>query len=281
MSRFSKSELEIYWPPFLQMLSVKMLEPYLEELGLPFTKEQFPGVMRLARACLEVEMFCTGYLTSTNPERALFIDAWHTYHQTEGVLDEENLREHCPSKSRPGLTRTVFIKLQDRIGEDTSTALIVWFNDNYPKYLDDTWRWPWAIKKLFNQDSSPVSLDALAGFTHADVREVLRFSAVYEELYEALVRRIYSTRVAAEASTPTPWERVLQTFPIDNNESNERPWFGTIETCLQLRLLRREWTLLHKTLGSSKMKLLFVWVRENKELLPNNRTLPEPPKLLG
>jgi hypothetical protein len=284
MFQLNDFELLSYWPPFLQMLSVERVKPYVKELGLPFGAGDFPNVMRLGRACLEAEMFCTLDAARQDSKRQPFLKAWHSYYRDEGVLDESTLTRFSDSTraSRHRMTYAVFLELRDWIGDEKSTGLQQWFMGNYPRYLDDSGLWSRPLKILFEREPLESPRGDVLPLAPEEVRKVRRLIQLYEARNTDLELRMFTARADAERERPTRWELVLQKFSEDNEEDerSDHPWLGTVSACLQLRLIRQEWTDLHESLGFHRMSKLVSWIRRQDALLHHTRPLPEPPRLL-
>jgi hypothetical protein len=112
--------------------------------------------------------------------------------------------------------------------------------------------------------------------TTEQTERVVRFIEDLKHRREFLELRFYIGGEAARFTPPSPWEQVLLTFPADG-PLNERFWLGHIGSCLQLRLLRREWGKMRSDLGAEAMSRLTVWVRRNFSLWRQDDELPDEP----
>ena len=282
VSTQSQFDLLSYWSSYLQILSVEVSAQYFEELGLPLRQEQFPQVLRLARACLEAEMYC-GEIARSNSPRSYFVNAWSTYHRMIGVLGEQQLKVLCERAGQGELLISwdTFKGYQQWIGADLSTSLIRWFEENFPPYLDDTWMWFWAIRLLFNEESRQIVPRTPAPLSFEETLQVKRLSVLYEAYKIDVELRAHIALCKAKQEPASLWEEVLMRFPIDSEGATDLPWMRSLEACLQRRLLRRLWTNLFDVLGAQTMHRLIEWIRAQQQLLPNNPSLSDLPQLLS
>jgi len=266
----------IEWLFFLQMLSSERTEPFLRELALPFEREQFPDVMRLARACLEVQMLPSIQVLKNTAGPPDLIKAWEKYRRVAGVLDDETLQHflECYDRSK-FVSQVVFVKFREWIGADTANALNEWFKNNFRSSPDPTWQWPWALRLLFTDDPQKVTPSTPAPITEDESQRIKSFCTRFGFKRRALESRFWVIKQAATATLPTLWEFVLQTFP--DSMGNHYPWLGYVEECLQFSLIRREWNKLEEELGANVMAQLIEWVKQQEELLPYNTVLPNEP----
>lgn len=280
MPTLTDNDLLSYWSSYLEMLSMEGLSRHIDELGLPFLQEQFPDVLRAARACLETEMYCTEFARA-NASRSYFRDAWTPYHREMGVVSAVQLRELCSlSRGDSPLIAWKTFKGSQWLDEDISTGLIQWFEENYPTLLDETWRWPWAVRLFFNEKTFEADRSTPAPLSREETLQLKRFSIVYEAHKMDIEIRMYIDRIKAIERSHSTWENVRQRFPVDSEGATDHEWIRTIEACLQHRLIRREWTKLSDALGSQVLLRITNWIREQESSLPNAPSLPDPPRLL-
>ncbi len=265
----------IEWVFFLEMLSVRRIEPFIDELHLPFEQECFPKVMRLARACLEVHMFSSICVPEGCSESPNLFRAWQNYRVTEGILSEKVLQEFFEHYGgEENIAQKVYVDLQEWIGKELAIDLKRWFTKNYRSSPDPIWRWPWVLELLLTNKSLssfiPINTDQqehVYGFyKHCKIRKIeleVRFQTIYQ---------------AAKQEGATVWEQVLQTFPADGL-GNNYPWISSIEQCLWLRLIRQEWGKLKRELGFNTLTKFTDWVQEQVKILPFSIQLPDLAKL--
>lgn len=279
MSLVAEAELNwLEWSFFLQMLSVERTEPFLGELALPFEREQFPEVMRLARACLEVDLAPTVSSVENDPEFLGLTKAWRRYREAEGVLGDEALRRFLETYANSETAaQGVYSELRDWVEAGVADALKLWFIGSFRSGPDPAWQWPWALRLLFTGDPQKVSPRTPAPLAEEERQKVRSFCIRYAAKRRQLEMRFWVIAQAATATLPTLWESVLQNFPA-GGLGNRHPWLGHVEECLQLRLIRREWAALNSTLEPEVMRELINWVRQQESLLPYDTTLPEPPE---
>lgn len=265
------------WSFFLQMLSVERTEPFLRELALPFEREQFSNVMRLARACLEVHIAPTVSITENDPEFFGLADAWQRYRKAEGVFSDEALQNFLERYANMDIAaQLVYLELQEWVGGDVAGALKKWFMSSYRSSPDPIWQWPWALRLFFTDDPQRVSPTTPAPLTEDERQLIQSFCIRYGYKRRQLESRFQVISQAATATLPTLWESVLQAF--GGGMGNRYPWLGNVEQCLQLRLIRKEWTRLKVELEPNVMKNLITWVRQQEKLLPYDTTLPDEPE---
>jgi hypothetical protein len=268
------------WSFFLKMLSVERSEPFLHELGAPFGREQFPAVMRLARACLETHMAPTVRATKDAPEFYGLSEAWRRYRNAEGVLSDEAIGRFLEqSKGSEVIARSVYHHLQDWIGVDLANSLEKWFVNNFRSGPDPTWQWPWALRLLLADDPQNIKPTTVAPLTEDERQCVISFCIRYGAKKRDLEMRFWVISQAATASLPSLWEAVLQTFPA-GGLGNRYPWLGYVEECLQFKLTRKEWTRLNEEIGHTTIDRLIMWVKQQEALLPYDTTLPHEPRLI-
>jgi hypothetical protein len=265
------------WSSFLEMLSVERTEPFLGELALPFEREQFSKVMRLARACLEVHIAPMVSIAGNDPEFFGLTTAWQRYRMAEGVLSDKALRKLLERYAKVDIAaQFVYSELQEWVGAGVADALKKWFVNNFRSSPDPVWQWPWALRLLFTDDPQRVSPTTPAPLTENERRLIQSFCIRYACKRRQLESRFQVISQAATATLPTLWESVLQAF--GGGLGNRYPWLGNVEQCLELRLIRKEWTRLKVELKPNVMKNLIAWVKQQEKLLPYNTTLPDEPE---
>lgn len=269
------------WYSFLEMLSVERTAPFLSELALPFDQKRFPQVMRLSRACLEVHVFSTVSVAKDNPDFPGLTEAWQRYREVEGVLSDESIQKFHTQYERPEIdAQAVYSDLREWIGSNTADNLKNWFVRDFRSGPDPIWQWHWALKLLLTHTPHKVVPTTPAPITEDEQRRVESFCTRCGAALFDLEMRFYITRQVAKSTLPTIWEKVLQTFPA-GGLGNKYPWLSSIEQCLQLRLIRKEWARLDSELGHSAMSQLTTWVREQEKALPHNASLPREPELFN
>jgi hypothetical protein len=276
MHRETDGELNwLEWTFFLEMLSVERTEPFLGELSLPFERDRFPSVMRLARACLEVRIAPLVSAAEHDPDFSGLNKAWQRYRKAEGVLDDEALRKFLERYTNvETATQCVYRELQDWVGAELADALISWFISSFRAGPDIAWQWPWALRLFFTDDPQGVTPTSLAPLTEDERQIIESFCTRYGYKRRQLESRFWVIKQAATATLPSLWESVLQTF-TGVGQGNRYPWLSYIEESLHLRLMREEWDRLTTELGPGVLKNLTTWVRQHEALLPYDTTLPD------
>jgi hypothetical protein len=265
------------WIFYLEMLSVERTAQFLPELNLPFKREYFPKIMRLARGCLELYMFRSIRVPKGHADSPGLIEAWHLYRETEGVLSNELMNELFEKYGRSGIAAlTVHSDLQGWVGPDTAKALRRWFENNFPFESYQVWQWPWALERLLVDLPRKISLTRPAPITDRERQSVSDYCSRYRASLDVLEKRFYTLREVEKRIPRTLWESVLQAFPADG-PVNDLFWLDTVERCLKLKLIRVEWSNLKAELGSEVVEKLTSWVREQVKLLPGDVELPNEP----
>lgn len=268
------------WSFFLQTFSVERSEPFLRELAVPFRREQFPEVVRLARACLEAQVFAVVRAAGGDPASAPLVEAWARYRRAGGVLDEQTLASLSLRRDGRGvISQVVFEEYQSWVGAETAAALREWFEDNFRSGPDPAWRWPWALRLLFADDPPKVSPPSPTPLSDEERQRVESFCRRYGDKRRALELRFWVIGQAATGTLPSAWEEVLQAYP-EGDRGNIHPWLGHVEECLQSLTLRREWERLRAELGAEAAARLVEWVRRQEKLLPSDGALPPEPRPL-
>lgn len=263
---------------FLEMLSVERIEPFISELCLPVDKELLSPVMRLARACLEVDLYNSVGLYK---DFSNFMEPWQRYRDSQGVLSEDILAElsACDEKVHLNLDG-LFIELQELTGAFKAKELLHWFSNNFRSGPDPVWRWPWAIEMLLTDNPhKPITIPKIVLLrdeqTHID-----EFCKHYRAEKKSLEMRFYEVTQAAKLSHPSVWESVLQNYPPDEGTLKYYPWLLSIYHCLEYRLIRHEWSRLTERLSPARRAYIIHWVREQSILLPFSPILPNEPSPL-
>lgn len=265
------------WNFLLQTLSVDSTVCFLHELALPLDPYNFPRVKRFARACLEAEMYSTTLSPAGHADSPGFIEAWRHYRRVEGVLSDEQLRQFPARRGHPlDDLEHAFNDFQFLIGEDTGEALRRWLIKHSAPHSYLHFEWFWAVRHLIVNLPQKACLLEPCPLTTEQTERVVRFIEKLKRWRDFLELRFYIGGEAARFTPPTPWEQVLLTFPADGPMS-ERFWLGHIGSCLQLRLLRREWGKLCEDLGAEAMSRLTGWVRRNADLYQQDGQLPDEP----
>lgn len=266
----------IQWNFFLKMLSSERTEPFVDELALPFQTKDFRAVRRVARGCLEFVVFCSPGLRD-EPGSKNLVDAWQRYREVAGVLSEAKLLEFEARYGRsPAASIAIYSEFQDAAGP-TSNAIKKWFVNNFRSGPDPVREWPWALRLLIGEPDQEVIPATPVPLDKKQRQYVEDFCRRYRTEQLALEIRFYDIAQSSVATGPSPWERVLQSYPADEGTLNYFPWLDAIEKCLQYRLIRYEWEKLTLDLGMNAMVTLTRWLRMNSKVLPFGRTLPDEP----
>lgn len=256
------------WIFFLEMLSVERTEAFVGELELPFERERFPEVIRLARACLEVHILPTVNASQSDVEFRGLDRAWHHYREVEGVLDEDLLQNFVAEyRDLTTATQNVYSRLRSWVGEETGDALGEWFTHNFRSCPDPVWQWVRALRLMFCVSPQNISPTTVAPVTEDDRQRIRSFCTRYYGKQRDLEMRFWVISQAATATVPTLWESVLQAFQA-GGLGNKYPWLGTVEQCLQLRLIRREWSRLNAELEHDTATRLVAWIKQQEVCLP-------------
>jgi hypothetical protein len=265
------------WNFLLQTLSVDSTVSFLHELALPLDPYSFPRVKRFARACLEAEMYSTTLTPAGHADSPDFIEAWRHYRREEGVLSDEQLQQFLARHGRSlDALQHAYRDFQFMIGEDTGEALRRWLMKHSAPYSFLHLEWVWAVRRLVVELPQKACLLEPCPLTTGETERVATFIEDLKQRRDFLELRFYIGGEAARFTPPTPWEQVLLTFPADGPMS-ERFWLGHIGSCLQLRLLRRQWGKLRSDLGAEAMSRLTGWVRRNFDLWRQVDELPDEP----
>lgn len=265
------------WNFLLQTLSVDSTVSFLHELALPLDPYSFPRVKRFARACLEAEMYSTTLTPAGHADSPGFIEAWRHYRQAEGVLSEDQLQQfHARHGRSPDALEHAFHDFQFLIGKDTGEALRHWLVKHSAPHSFLHFSWVWAVRRLVIELPRKAGLPEPCPLTTEQTKRVVKFIEDLKHRRDLLELRFYIGGEAARFTPPTPWEQVLLTFPADG-PVGERFWLGHVGSCLQLRLLRREWDKMRRDLGAEPMSCLTAWVRRNSDLWREFGELPDEP----
>lgn len=267
------------WRFFLEMLSAERVEPFVDELRLPFGRQNFREVMRLARACLEIDMWRAASIAEGNPELPGFYDAWLNYRSSEGVLSGAELELFSARfKSPESAPLKVYFDLGYWIGTDLANELLDWFFKRYRSSPDPSHKWPWALRELVANAAQKAPTHPTLYIPDEARQKIVSFCTLYYAKRRDLEMRFYVISQAATATLPTAWEAVLQTFPA-GGLGNRYPWLGRVGQCLQYKLLLTEWRKLKKALGPNTLAGVIDWVKQNENLLPLKTHLTDLPEL--
>jgi hypothetical protein len=224
--------------------------------------------MRLARACLEVDLFPTVIRGEQSEEKWDFMDAWNDYRASEGILDETALHKffnRYGTRSIP--MQSVYFDLAECIGSTTSDALLEWFSKRFRTAPDALEQWPWAFRRLLIEGPKKIQPTSPPPITEAERQRIHSFCVTLDVRSSELRSRFYITEQVAKSTLPSPWEAVLQAYPPGDELGNTYPWLQHVHECLELRLIRKQWTRLAKEVGPDLMKRVTGWVKEQEGLL--------------
>src|SRR5262245_56375486 len=269
------------WSSFLEMLSVEETERFMAELDLPIDRATYPKVVRLSRACLEVVMFPSlGKQNDPTWEFTWeFPQHWPKYRRQEGVLSDDALRKFAKKYQYldeviievfQGRMRCLwpasffyvvpyaYTELKEWIGSETAGALEEWFGKYFRGPAHESSNWPLIIMHVFRNNSNNVAPIMPCPLDDEDWQAVKEFCVSYDERNHELSKRFGELREAAADCKPTPWEAVLQTFPVDSY-AKSRLIPREIEYCLHLRVYLDEVGNLKRRLGDEKARQFANW----------------------
>ncbi|HEX8422938.1 MAG TPA: hypothetical protein VF634_05985 [Pyrinomonadaceae bacterium] len=265
------------WNFLLQTLSVDATLSFLHELALPLDPYSFPRAKRFARACLEAEMYSTTLTPAGHADSPGFIEAWRHYRRAEGVLSDEQLRQFLAHRGRSlDALQHAFHDFAAIAGAETCEALRRWLIKHSAPHSHLHFEWVWAVRRLVVELPEKACLLEPCPLTAEQMKRVVKFIEDLKHRRELLELRFYIGGEAARFTPPTPWEQVLLTFPADG-PITERFWLQHVGSCLQLRLLRREWGKMSADLGAETTSRLTAWVRRNFDLWREFDELPDEP----
>jgi hypothetical protein len=266
------------WEFFLQTLSAERTEPFLRELALPFEYEQFPNVMRLARACLEAGLFRSVMAAEGRADSAEFVKAWGKYRAAARVLDDETLLRFLErDRHAEIILSAAYEEFRGWVGAGVADGLKEWFINNFRTAPDPAWKWILALRLLFAGEPRKVTPSSAAPVNDDERERVKSFSIRVHSKRRNLEGRFWVIKQASTATLPSLWESVLQAA-TPGGLGNRYPWLGYIEETLQLSLIRTEWNRLKAELGTNTMTQLITWVRQQQAILPNHVSLPDEPQ---
>ena len=285
-----ESELERLrdWKSFLEMLSVAHTQHFITDLALPIDHAHYSQAMRLARACLEVFMFPSVGKQIEPGYTWEFPKHWPIYRKQEGVLSDDDLerfskqyqyledvlipvfrhrRQRSVKASYYYIVPYVYTELYDWVGSETSDALEGWFEKYFRGPIHEFSDWPLIFSKVHKNYSENVVPVSPCPLTNSEWRVVEGFCSSYDEREASLSKRFEDISEAAVKIEPTPWEAVLQTFPVDSYaRGGHVP--RQIKDCVRFRLYLEEVEILKQKLGYEKATKLAKWALEEARQPP-------------
>jgi len=276
------------WRRFLEMLSVEETERFLAELSLPIDRATYPKVVRLSRACLEVSMFRSVGRQKDPDYTWEFPKHWPKYRRQEGVLSDDALRKFAKKyqyldevfiEVGQGRMRRqwpasffyvvpyAYTELKEWIGSETAGALEEWFGKYFRGPAHEFSNWPLIIIKVFKNYSDNVAPIMPCPLNDEDWQAVDEFCTSRNERKLELSKRFEELREAAADCKPTPWEAVLQTFPVDSY-ARGRHIPREIKDCLRFRVYLDEVGKLKRKLGNEKARQFANWALQEARQPP-------------
>jgi hypothetical protein len=241
------------WPAFLQMLSADGIESFIEELGIDAIGH-FHDVQKLARACLEVEIFCHLSLDKDpSTKESSLAKAWLDYRQAISILRDDELLEMRSHVERfDNILQVAFLYLYRRwINQETALALWRWFIDFFPETPDKVWDWWHTLRTR--------TLKLKNAFTNTEINSVNKINQIIyavEQEESLLLCRFEKVSQDMETKQATLWNTLLGTSLFDT--AGYYSWIFRVKECLHRKLMLNAWQNIVHTLSEKDKKGLIM-----------------------
>jgi hypothetical protein len=193
------------------------------------------------------------------------------------VLSELQLRHFFARHGRSlHNSQHAYHDFEAMVGAQTAASLHEWLIKHPSPYRHLHFEWFWVVRRLVCDLPQKACLLEPCPLTAEQAGRVVKFVENVQRHKQSLEMRFYIGGEAARFTPPTAWERVLLTFPADG-PMTDRFWLGHIGSCLELRLLRREWGKARADLGAEAVAHLANWIQRNISLCHQTEELPEEP----